>query len=129
MRDKILSFDQIAKGLKHLRLHRVAKECKLSYPVLKRMADRRDENFTLESLRRVSSYIISHSTPILSEILSVPEIRQALHNKRLDIVAKEANVSAPLLVRFLKKPSTKFREASINRITKYIKENNQQFND
>lgn len=58
---EILNFEEISFGLKHKRLYMVAKESGVSYPVLKRLAERKDENFKLRTLKMVSRYIIANT--------------------------------------------------------------------
>jgi hypothetical protein len=66
MNDRILSFDEIALGLKDKRLYLVAKQCFVSYPVLRRLAAKHDQSYTTTTLKRVSAYILKN-TPNLGD--------------------------------------------------------------
>lgn len=61
MQDKILSFENISIGLRHKRLYHVARASKVSYPVLRRLAERKDENFKMDTLRKISRYIMENT--------------------------------------------------------------------
>lgn len=58
--ETILSLDQIREGLRDRRLYAVAKETGLSYPTLKKLSEAQDLNYTTETLRAVSKYVLSH---------------------------------------------------------------------
>ena len=67
MQDKILSFENISIGLRHKRLYHVARASKVSYPVLRRLAERKDENFKMDTLRKISRYIMENTLVPRSE--------------------------------------------------------------
>lgn len=54
----ILSIEQIKKELADRRLHIVAKSVGLSYPTVKNLADGKELNYTIDTLRAISKYII-----------------------------------------------------------------------
>ena len=53
----ILTFEQIAKGLKDKRLYAIAKEINVSYPTLRRLSLQLSQNYTYDTLLKVSNYI------------------------------------------------------------------------
>ena len=61
MQNNILSFEDISIGLKHKRLYFVSRESGVSYPVLKRLAEKKDQNFKTDTLRKISKYIIENN--------------------------------------------------------------------
>ena len=61
MQNEILSFEDISVGLRHKRLYHVSRASGVSYPVLKRLADKRDQNFKTHTLRKISRYIIDNT--------------------------------------------------------------------
>ena len=56
----ILSIDEIVEALKDKRLYVIARRTGLSYPTVKKLADGKKENYTLDTLKRISNYI-NHS--------------------------------------------------------------------
>ena len=54
---KLLTSEQIVKGLKHKRLYVVAERTGLSYPTVRKLADGDDENYTMKTVKRISDYI------------------------------------------------------------------------
>ena len=57
MKNQMLSLDQIQIHLKDKRLYKIAKETGLSYPTLKKMADGKDANYTMNTILPISKYI------------------------------------------------------------------------
>tara|TARA_R110002153_G_scaffold217590_1_gene370103 strand:+ start:3303 stop:3497 length:195 start_codon:yes stop_codon:yes gene_type:complete len=54
----ILTIEQVKIGLQHKRLYAVSKATGLSYPVLKRLSEGNSENYTYNTLKLISKYII-----------------------------------------------------------------------
>lgn len=59
---RLLNLEQIRHGLKHKRLHNVAKVAGLTYPTLKKLVDDPNANPTYNTLVAISDYIINTST-------------------------------------------------------------------
>lgn len=57
MSDTILSIEQIREGLKDKKLLVVANALDISYPTLKKLADGKDLNYTINVIRKVSDYL------------------------------------------------------------------------
>jgi hypothetical protein len=55
--ESILSREEIIKGLKDKRLYVISKKIDLSYPTLKKLARGEEENYTIDTLKKVSKYI------------------------------------------------------------------------
>ena len=56
--DDILPLKEIQKYLVDKRLYVIAKRVKLSYPTLKKLANGLDYNYTVDTLKAISKYII-----------------------------------------------------------------------
>lgn len=53
----ILSTGQIQDALKDKRLYMVAKATGLSYPTIKKLADGKELNYTVDTLKAISKYV------------------------------------------------------------------------
>lgn len=53
----ILTAEQIQGGLKDKRLYRVAEATGLSYPTVKKLAEGKELNYTIDTLKAISRYI------------------------------------------------------------------------
>ena len=62
MSARLLNLEQMRNGLRHKRLHSVAKIVGITYPTLKKMVDDPDANPTYRTIVAVSDYIINTST-------------------------------------------------------------------
>lgn len=58
--NEILSLEEISKFLKDKKLYIVANETGLSYPTIKRIADNKEANHTINTLKLLSKYINSN---------------------------------------------------------------------
>ena len=54
---EILPLKDIKQGLKDKKLYVVGKEIGVSYPILKKLADGVEHNYTINTLKSVSDYI------------------------------------------------------------------------
>ena len=54
---EIMTLQQIQDALKDRRLYVVAKETGLTYPTIKKMADGKELNYTLNTIKAVSKYL------------------------------------------------------------------------
>ena len=57
MNQEILSFEEIKEFLKDKRLYIVCQNTNLSYPTVMKLAKGEDHNYTIDTLRSISSYI------------------------------------------------------------------------
>ena len=53
----ILSIGQIKEALKDKRLYVVAESTGLSYPTIKKLADGKELNYTVDTLKAISKYV------------------------------------------------------------------------
>lgn len=53
----ILSIGQIKEALKDKRLYMVARATGLSYPTIKKLADGKELNYTVDTLKAISKYV------------------------------------------------------------------------
>jgi hypothetical protein len=60
--NEVLSLDEIKEALKHRRLYIVAQSTGLSYPTIKKLADGKELNYTIQTLIAVSKYLKESST-------------------------------------------------------------------
>ena len=58
---EILTIKEIADALKDRKLYHVANATGLSYPTVKKFADGKDENYTLDTIKKISEYILLNS--------------------------------------------------------------------
>ena len=54
---EILSLTEIQEDLKDKRLYIVAKKTGISYPTIKKLAEGKDCNYTIKTLKSISQYI------------------------------------------------------------------------
>jgi len=59
MNDTILSLKEIQEGLQDKRLYTVARSTGLSYPTLRKLAEGKAKNPTIETLKAVSNYLLN----------------------------------------------------------------------
>ena len=53
----LMSLDEMKEALKKFKLYVVAKHTNISYPTIKKIADGKDENYTLKILTKLSNYL------------------------------------------------------------------------
>lgn len=68
MKGQLLSLEQIKEGLADRRLYKVSEVTGLSYPTLKKLANGDDCNYTMHTIRVVSSYINNHALSTSEEV-------------------------------------------------------------
>jgi hypothetical protein len=56
-KDELMSLEEIQAKLQDKRLYIVAKVTKLSYPTIKKLADGKPENYTYNTIFKVSKYL------------------------------------------------------------------------
>ena len=54
---ELLSLKEIQKQLQDKRLYVIARETKLSYPTIKKLADGKPDNYTYNTISKVSNYL------------------------------------------------------------------------
>ncbi len=52
----MLSLEQIKTKLQDRKLYYIAQQINVSYPTLKKLADGQEDNYTLDTIRKVSEY-------------------------------------------------------------------------
>lgn len=52
----MLSLEQIKTKLQDRKLYYIAQQIDVSYPTLKKLADGKEDNYTLDTIRKVSEY-------------------------------------------------------------------------
>ncbi len=62
----ILSIPEIAKYLKGKQLYIIAKETGISYPTLAKFFNKKQHNFTLDTLLKMTDYISNEQKPVVT---------------------------------------------------------------
>lgn len=56
-KEELMTLEEIQKQLQDKRLYVVARATKLSYPTIKKLADGKPENYTYNTISKVSKYL------------------------------------------------------------------------
>lgn len=56
-KEELMSLEEIQKQLQDKRLYVVARVTKLSYPTIKKLADGKPENYTYNTISKVTKYL------------------------------------------------------------------------
>ncbi len=98
----ILSFEQISNKLQSYNIPNISQKCDISREVLIDLRDRRKTNFNLNTLIRVSNFLIKNEV-LEDEIITENFIIEFLKDKHLPRMAKKSGLYYPRLLKIREK--------------------------
>lgn len=129
---KILSFEDIKTGLKDRRLYHVEKASYVSYTTLKQLINNTNDDFRLNTLKRISRYLLNSSPwkPDQAFYERMIDIDAIIHEVRRELLKRDSaqlatlcGISYPTLKRIENLSNDNFRLRTLKHICKYLYRN------